>query len=327
MRNASEVSLPVSRSRRAGRPEPRSVSCGASSRESVDTKSRKNRRRRKSIPPLDPGALLFDGYRVNALLRRGDAYDVYDVWSACRSCRCIAKVLRKDAYHPESAKRRLLNEGRLLQRFSHLHLVRGYDTYEGPDGEAAIVLEMLSGETIEHFIGRKGRLSAREVAFLGLHVCSALHYLHNEGVLHLDLKPSNIVACGGIGKLIDLSIAAPPGEVAPKIGTPQYMAPEQVRGGLVGPEADVWGIGAVMFEAATGEMPFGEKRHEYEQVKRPSVPVRTKRRCSRAFAEAIDGCLRTDPSERIRLPELVELLEEVAGEPPAAGKLRFRADG
>ena len=85
---------------------------------------------------------------------------------------------------------------------------------------------------------------AADVAHLGLQLGSALAYLHRERRLHLDLKPSNVIAEAGRAKLIDLSLARPPGPAADGIGTWLYMSPEQARGGVLGPAADVWGLGA-----------------------------------------------------------------------------------
>src|SRR5439155_1630685 len=87
----------------------------------------------------------------------------------------------------------------------------------------------------------------------GIHVCSAMHYLHRRaGFLHLDLKPSNIVCEQGHAKVIDFSIARRPGRGHKGAGTRQYLAPEQARGDLVTAATDVWGIGVVLFEVATG---------------------------------------------------------------------------
>ncbi len=107
-----------------------------------------------------------------------------------------------------------------------------------------IVLETLGGQTLAHMIEAERReLAPAELAHLGLQLGSAIRYLHRSGYLHLDLKPSNIVADGGRAKVIDLSLARPPGPAPAGIGTWCYLAPEQARGGELGPAADVWGIG------------------------------------------------------------------------------------
>jgi serine/threonine protein kinase len=195
--------------------------------------------------PLAPGNEIAPGYEVIEHLRRGRNLDVYDVWSEERACRCVVKSLRPDRLGREGPTRRLLDEGRLLRELTHPHIVRAYEVREEP--VPLFVMETLTGETLGHMIEvREARLSAAEVAHLGLHLASAIRYLHAHGWLHLDLKPSNVVAECGRAKLIDLSVARPPGPAHGGIGTLYYMAPEQVRGGELGPAADVWGIGAVL---------------------------------------------------------------------------------
>ena len=134
--------------------------------------------------------------------------------------------------------------------------MRAYETLERP--HPVVILETLAGDTLEYLIAvhERRRLPLADVAFLGIHLCSAMHYLHRQGLLHLDLKPSNIVSDLGLAKVLDLSIARPPGRVRGGAGTRQYMAPEQARGGPVTANADVSGIGAVLFEATTGRRPF-----------------------------------------------------------------------
>jgi serine/threonine protein kinase len=149
------------------------------------------------------------GYRTIELLRRGRDLDVYDVWSEERACRCVIKAVRPDRLHRDGAGSRLLDEGRLLCRLTHPHIVRGYEVCEEPF--PMVVLETLAGETLGHMIDRGAALSVPELAQLGLHLCSAIRYLHGHGVLHLDLKPSNVIAECGRAKLIDLSVARPPG--------------------------------------------------------------------------------------------------------------------
>jgi eukaryotic-like serine/threonine-protein kinase len=196
------------------------------------------------------------GYRTIERLRRGRDLDVYDVWSEERACRCVIKAVRPDRLDCDGARTRLLDEGRLLQRLTHPHIVRAYEVAEEP--VPMVVMETLAGETLGHMIDREAELSVPELAQLGLHLCSAIRYLHSHGILHLDLKPSNVIAECGRAKLIDLSVARPPGPAHAGIGTHYYLSPEQARGGELGPAADVWGIGVVLFEAATGEPAFDD---------------------------------------------------------------------
>ena len=287
-------------------------------------------------PPLGAGEVLAPGYEVLAHLHQSNSFDVYDVWSEERACRCIAKAPRQDLLESEKARRGLLREGGLLEGLTHPHIVRLYETVEEP--YPVLVLETLTGETLAHVIDTSyRRLPLREVVHLGLHLCSAVHYLHGRGVLHLDLKPSNIVSERGLAKILDLSIARPPGNAEAGAGTTQYMAPEQVRGGTVSPATDVWGIGAVLFEAATAEPPFNagdeyetesgadpgtdpdagvgttsatgaDDFEGYEQLARRADPVGGHRRVPKAFAEIVEGCLEPEPAGRPKVEALAKAL-------------------
>jgi len=269
----------------------------------------------EEAPPLGPGELLAPDYRAIVPLSRGQFLDVYDVWSEERACRCIAKVLRPEYIEDRGARDSLLREGRTLKRLTHLHIVRAYEVIENP--YPVVILETLTGQTLDHLINthRRRRLSLSNIVFLGIHLCSAMHYLHHQGLLHLDLKPSNIVSNLGVAKVLDLSIAQPPGRGNRGVGTPQYMAPEQCSGAGLTEATDVWGIGAVLFHAATGRPPFeAEDGEKYQQLERRAGPVRSHRRVPAAFATAVDRCLDPEPEGRPTVDELAELLFGVGQE-------------
>ncbi|MFG2630441.1 serine/threonine-protein kinase [Streptomyces sp. NPDC048473] len=281
----------------------------------------------RPAPPLAPGTKPAPGYEVLAHLARTGWLDLYDAWSEERYCRCVVKVLRPDHRNEEQLRDRLLREGRWLRTFTHPHLVRAYEIFESP--EPLVVLETLTGETLSHLIDRLPRRpSAADVALLGVHLCSAIHYLHGHGLLHLDLKPSNVVVDRGLAKVLDLSVAQPPGITSPGVGTFSYLAPEQARGGPLSAAADVWGIGVTLYEVATGDAPFGcgetvdgsvdetsdgddtgRQDDWYPQLDAPAPPVRSRRRLPRDLAAAIDGCLRPDPAARPTIPELADALD------------------
>jgi serine/threonine protein kinase len=262
--------------------------------------------------PRRAGSEIAPGYEVLEHLNRSRVLDVYDCWSGERECRCIVKALRPDRLGDAGARRRLLAEARLLTTLCHPGIVRGYDVLRRP--EPLLVMETLSGETLAHLIDRRRRpLAARELAFLGLQLASSVGYLHRQGYLHLDLKPSNIVAESGRAKLIDLSIARRPGRARPGAGTWCYMAPEQARGGRVGEAADVWGIGVVVWEAACGETPFADESLEYPQLEHRAPPLRSRRRLPTGLMDAVDRCLHQDAEARPSLAELRAALEPVAG--------------
>jgi eukaryotic-like serine/threonine-protein kinase len=266
------------------------------------------------------------GYETIELLRRGRDLDVYDAWSEERAARVVIKAVRPDRLDRDGPSERLLAEGRLLMRLTHPHIVRAYEVIEEP--VPIVVLETLAGETLGHMIEvREVELSAPELAQLGLHLASAVRYLHRHGVLHLDLKPSNVIAECGRAKLLDLSVARPPGPAHPGIGTHYYLSPEQARGGELGPAADVWGIGVVLFEAATGEPAFddpdapdesesGESVSEtldesdYPQLAAPARRIEELRGgLPRELADLVAACLAPEPQRRPGVEDLMRALE------------------
>lgn len=284
---------------------------------------------------LQPGMLLASDYEVVGLVDSGTKHEIYDVWSRQRRCRCIAKSLTGGPFYGDLARRQLLREGRLLARFTHPHLVRAYENI--PEPRPVVILETLTGETLSHAIDRLGRLRIADVVLLGQQLCAVSAYLHEHEWLHLDLKPSNIVCEGAMAKLLDLSIARRPGRARPGIGTDGYMSPEQIEGGLLSAPADVWGIGMVLFEAATGSLPFEDPDADDsespednsddsyageppEAIVEPLPSLASRRRAPRALADAVDQCLALAPSDRPTLEELSEALGLVTGiDPQRAG--------
>ncbi len=187
--------------------------------------------------------------------------------------------------------------------------MRAYESIRKP--RPTLILETLTGATLAYLIDASPRrLRLGDVAHLGLHLCSAVYYLHRHDILHLDLKPSNIVSERQMAKIVELSIARPPGRAKKGRGTRSYMSPEQARGDYFSPATDVWGIGAVLFEALTGELPFdahhGENR--YEQLERRAEPVRSYRRVPRAFNDLVYRCLEPEPARRPTVGEVIDVL-------------------
>jgi serine/threonine protein kinase len=272
------------------------------------------------VPILAPGDMISPGYEVIEHLRRGKALDVYEVFSARRLCSCIAKTIRPDRAQAESVHARLLLEGHLLQTLAHPMLLRGFDTISEP--RLVVIAETLKGPTLADLITeRANRLPLSDLCHLGQHITAATQYLHESGYLHLDIRPSNIIAEQGLARVIDLSLARPPGMVRPGVGSARYLAPEQARGGMITPAADVWGIGATLYEAATRVRPFAPlddddqevlDHQRYLQLHRPAPPItRWRRRLPPAFTRLIHACLEPDPDHRPSPLELWRSLEAV----------------
>ena len=213
---------------------------------------------------LGEGEEIIPGRSALKLLGGGNRYEAYLAWDEKLHTIIVAKVVRPDQVDDDRALGELRKEAEALERFAHPVLVRGFGAeLEGP--RPHLVLEHLEGPTLRRLLKKYGPLPLEQLLPLGLHVSAALHYLSEEGVVHLDVKPSNIVM-GAPPRLIDMSIWRTK-ESARKssggMGTRLYMAPEQCdpkTWGEIGSPADVWGIGVTLFEALTGKRPFSSSK-------------------------------------------------------------------
>jgi serine/threonine protein kinase len=284
---------------------------------------------------LGEGDEIAPGRSVLKLLGGGHDYEVYLVWDDKLFAIMVAKLLRPDRVEAEPALRALEREAEALGRLAHPVLLRGFDAVL--DGRYPHVLvEHLEGPTLRRLIRRAGPLPAQQVLPLALHVASALHYLTGEGMLHLDVKPDNIVM-GIPPRLIDLSLVRTLDRaraIRRWIGTRAYMPPEQCapgEAGEIGPWSDVWGLGATLYHAIAGKPPFPrgsgdedaplERRFPQlvEDVRPWPVRVRP------TLSEAVLAALRKDAAERPTASELALALQpEVAALPR---KLRLGSHG
>jgi len=180
-----------------------------------------------------------------------------------------------------------------------------------------LVLEHLEGPTLAELIAEHGALAPEQLLPLGLYVASALHYLAAEGVLHLDVKPSNVVM-GAPPRLIDLSVArtlAEAARVRRPLGTDAYMAPEQCRpDGRIGPPADVFGLAAKLHHAIAGEPPFAPDGERFPQLRGAPRPL--PRRTPPELVALLRAGLDAEPGARPAAAELAAGLEPLVSALP-----------
>jgi serine/threonine protein kinase len=243
----------------------------------------------------------------------------------------VVKLLRPDRVKNRSALEGLASEARALEALDHPVLVRSFGgAVEGP--RPHLVLEFLEGPRLSTLIRKYGPLAVEQAVPLASQLCSALHFLSIEGWVHLDVKPKNIIM-GAPARLIDLSVAHTVGEAAVldvPVGTDAYMAPEQCepgRRGAPGPASDVWGVGVTLFEAVTGQRPFGNGTDDdrFPQLHRDRQPFPDD--VPRRLAEIIDPCLAPDPTHRPTARDVAEALEPLLAalpKRPLIGRLKPR---
>jgi serine/threonine protein kinase len=221
-------------------------------------------------------------YRVEAQIGRGATGVVYKAIDPTLNREVAIKVLRPDAADAETL-RRFRTEAAILARLNHSDIATIYELVQ-TDSELFMVMELVAGESLEAVAARSGRLPVESAAYLIDRVLSALTHAHEVGVVHRDLKPANVMVTrvGGV-KLMDFGIACVyAGERitlhGSMMGTPGYMAPEQILGNPVDARADVYAVGAMLYRLLAGAVPFvGDSAVAViqRQISEPVAPIRS----------------------------------------------------
>ncbi|HKQ43695.1 MAG TPA: serine/threonine-protein kinase [Pseudonocardia sp.] len=275
---------------------------------------------------LEEGEEIVPGRTALKPIGGGNRYEVYLVWDEHLYSLGVAKVLRPDQADDDRALRDLEREAEALGALAHPVLIRHFDAVL--EGERPhILIEHLEGPSLRRLIKRGGALALEQALPLAIHVAGALQYMANDGYVHLDCKPDNIVM-GVPPRLIDLSIARTVERAARSrgpLGTAAYQAPEQCGDdsapGPIGPPADAWGLGATLFHAVAGETPFrGGKRKasgadRYPQLVDDHRPLPD--HLPEALRELLSDLLTKDPAARPTCAEAIERLEPVLANLPS----------
>lgn len=276
-----------------------------------------------TLSGLGPGAVLGDRFEILAVLGSGGMGVVYKALDRELDDLVALKTLKRDAWGDPGLLERLKSELKLARRITHPNVLRTFDFGE-VGGIPFISMEFVRGLTVRYLLEQTGRLPPSAGLRLGRQLCSGLAAAHAVGVLHRDIKPENLILDNaGNLKLMDFGIARPvdgsgPGQTMPGsvIGTPHYLAPEQLEGKPVDGRVDIYASGVVLFEMFTGGLPFeGDNpmqivtAHLREEPRRPSelwpeIPE--------TLEAVILRCLARDPAERFAsAQDLLQALENL----------------
>lgn len=273
-------------------------------------------------------------YRILERLGTGSMGEVYLAEDLRLGRKVALKLLPSDLTRDEAAKARLIREARTASLLDHPHICTVYDIEELSTGQLLLVMAYCDGVTLKTRL-EQGPLPIEEAVGLACQMAEALIEAHSRGIVHRDIKPANaMVTKSGRLKLVDFGLAHLPEATALTaagtiLGTPAYMAPEQLRGEEADARADLWALGAVLYEMLAGRPPFGGAILEavlYSVVHEAPEPVdRVRNGLPAALVRIVNRALAKDRQSRYQQAE--QMLAELhtcqarlsAGEARAVG--------
>lgn len=267
--------------------------------------------------PLRQGRLprIVEGkYRVDRVLGRGGMGTVYCAHDMRLDRDVAIKVVRGELLSDPDARTRFRREARLVARLQHPGIVAVFDYGTTPDGAAFLVMEYVRGHDLRATLRAGGAMPPERVRALLRAIALPVEAAHRQGILHRDLKPENIllpdadvpvkVLDFGVAKLVGADPDAAPEHdtltlAGQPIGTPAYMAPEQLAGAPVTPRTDVYALGAIGYELLTGAPPFGRgSLVDIAARQRAGVPPLERADVPEPLSAAIAQALSLDPAQR-----------------------------
>jgi serine/threonine protein kinase len=298
-----------------------------------------------SVPPpttrdarvADPliGRLIAERYRVLELIGRGGMGVVYKAEHTRIGKILALKLLTGELTRDGEQVARFKREALMSSRLSHPNTVQVFDFGEA-DGLAYLAMEYVRGRDLGVVVSEAGRLQAERTARIVIQICSSLSEAHEKGIVHRDLKPENIMIVAsqngddvakvldfGLAKLRESSELSDVTSSGAIVGTPYYMAPEQIRGEAVTPACDVYQLGALLYACLTGTVPFDAAtpmgvltRHLIEAPVPPNVRV-PELSLSGSFERLVLTALAKDPADRF--PSAAALKDALVNELRGAG--------
>jgi serine/threonine-protein kinase len=284
--------------------------------------------------PANVPRLLGGKYRIERLLGHGGMGSVYQALDVPLARPVAIKVIRGDLLRNESARRRFQLEAQTLANLQHPSIVDVFDYGTLDDGSPYLVMEFVRGEDLRRVLVREGRIEPERGRRILAAVCAAMEAAHREAILHCDLKPENILLPddGVEAKVLDFGVARAVGIDARGgllaggavrtavaiddglVGTPAYMAPEQLRGETPDPRTDVFSLGVIAYEMLAGALPFGGGSvAEVVLAQAHGLPPAAVDALPAAWSRAVRSALALDADRRPPSPQALAHLFAAAG--------------
>jgi eukaryotic-like serine/threonine-protein kinase len=272
---------------------------------------------------LPSGQVLAGRFKLKRFIARGGMGEVYEAEDLELQERVALKLVRPELLLDGHAMQRFKREVQLAKKVTHPNVCRTFDLFRHHDvnGDAArdlifVSMELLAGETLSENLGRRGRLSPAEALPLTTQIAGGMEAAHKVGVIHRDFKPGNIILVpegttslravvtdfglalrsGGDGTTVEMSASHG------IVGTPAYMAPEQIAGREVTTATDIYAFGLVLYEMLTGSLPFASETPLGKAARRLHEPIPSPRTIVPDFDPSWEGvilrCLERDPDKR-----------------------------
>ncbi|TMQ16424.1 MAG: serine/threonine protein kinase [Deltaproteobacteria bacterium] len=281
---------------------------------------------------IERGTVLLGKYRVDSVIGRGGMGLVVKAWHLGLDEEVAIKLLRDDAAVADETIARFIREAQAAAKLKSEHIARTIDVGTFGDGKPYLVMEFLEGQDIGQLLAERGRLQPSLAIDLVIQACEALAEAHSLGIIHRDIKPTNLFLTSRpdgsvLLKVLDFGISKSPTgadlsltQTWSLLGSPAYMSPEQMRSARnVDARTDVWSLGAVLYEAIEGHLPFQAASFSEMCVMVAVEPPTPMAATPRELVPIIARCLAKNPDDRYRsVADLARDLACLAREPDKA---------
>lgn len=253
--------------------------------------------------------MRIEHYEVVNTINSGGTANVYLAIDLHSGLPVALKKLKNGMLDNPVMREKFIGEANLYLFLNHPNIVKLKD-FILKDKEGYLIMEYVEGINLKNFVEQMGGMPAQNVGLFAMELLAALEYAHNKQVLHLDIKPANIMLSNKNEiKLIDFGISSDSKKTSKEImGSPYYMSPEQISGKDIDERSDIYSVGVTIYELFTGALPFQNsktKEELFNHIKSSNIPkVSVNYECDTAYVnyvnEIITNCTAKNPNDRYR---------------------------